>query len=148
MSFEDSGTLSARIRLFDAFMALLERPIIKEEAASKYMVMLHQFKDEVKQVHRVFLERNKQEENDSPAFTNLPPVAKSLNWASALLQRLNEPMQRLLHISQLLDENPEELRDIERQFQSVSCSIQDYEGKIVGRNIDLQEWFHAASRIT
>ncbi|KAL8454374.1 hypothetical protein Emag_001401 [Eimeria magna] len=127
MSFEDCGTIAARVRLFDSFMPLLERPILREEAATQYTKLLLQFKEEVKEVHAIFLEGRKREDEDRPAFSNQPPVAKALNWAAGLLQRLREPLHRLEKLGQMIEEEPEELKDVCRQCESVAASIMQYQ---------------------
>ncbi|KAL8434815.1 hypothetical protein ACSSS7_002952 [Eimeria intestinalis] len=127
MSFEDCGTITSRVRLFDSFVPLLERPILREEAATQFTKLLQQFKEEVKEIHAIFLEGRKRQDEDTPAFANQPPVAKALNWAAGLLQRLREPLQRLEKLGQTIGEEPEELKDVCRQCESVAASIVQYQ---------------------
>ncbi|XP_026191394.1 dynein beta chain, ciliary [Cyclospora cayetanensis] len=130
MSFEDCGTISARLRLFDAFMPLLERPIMREEAGQQYTKLLKQFKNEIKQVHTIFLEGCRASDDVTSVFTNQPPVAKALNWTASLLSRLREPLQRLEKLGAALGKQPEELKDVCRQCESVGAGIEQYQRKI------------------
>lgn len=152
MSFEDCGTIAARVRLFDAFMPLLERPILRDEAAAQYTKLLQQFKEEIKQIHILFLEGCKGQDEDITVFSNQPPVAKALNWAAGLLQRLREPLQRLEKLGALIGEQPEELKDVCRQCESVGASIEQYQEKLVSlgaaNRLRLCEWLLTITAFT
>ncbi|PFH34573.1 dynein heavy chain family protein [Besnoitia besnoiti] len=128
--FDDSNTILGRIKLFESFGSLLERPIIKDELEKKHALLLQQYKQDVKEVQKLFRDGSTaihQQAEDAPCFANQPPVAGALFWARALRERAEEPMQRLLVFSKSVQEKPDEFKEVEKQYHCVASAIQDYE---------------------
>ncbi|PHJ22031.1 dynein heavy chain family protein, partial [Cystoisospora suis] len=68
----------------------LERPIIKDELEKKHALLLQQYKQDVKEVQKIFREgcvATDQHTENEPGFANQPPVAGALYWARALRER-------------------------------------------------------------
>ncbi|CBZ52391.1 hypothetical protein NCLIV_021800 [Neospora caninum Liverpool] len=128
--FDDSNTILGRIKLFESFGSLLERPIIKDELEKKHALLLQQYRHDVKEVQKIFREgctAITQQTGSVPGFANQPPVAGALFWSRALRERVEEPMQRLLVFSKSVQEKPEEFKEVEKQYLCVVRATQEYE---------------------
>jgi len=55
-SFDDADTLADRFKLLDSFEVLLKRPVIQDELEKKHIVLIEQYKQDLKNVQVVFLE--------------------------------------------------------------------------------------------
>lgn len=140
--FDDCNTILGRIKLFESFGSLLERPIIKDELEKKHALLLQQYKQDVKEVQRIFREgcsAISQRTENEPGFANQPPVAGALYWARALRERVDEPMQRLLVFSKSVQEKPEEFKEVEKQYHCIISSIQEYEDEMVSQLHDREK---------
>jgi len=90
-SFEDNDTLMARFKLFDSFDDLLNRKLILEECERKYMVMLEQFKIDLKKVQSIFIENKHLLDSNSelaPIPRNMAPITGAISWANGLMDRI------------------------------------------------------------
>merc|ERR1711976_369564 len=104
---DDADTLTDRFKLLDSFEVLLKRPVIQDELEKKHIVLIEQYKQDLKNVQVVFIE-NKQmiDSNDekAPIYNNLPPIAGSLTWMKSLHLRLAEPIEKLQNLSHEITE--------------------------------------------
>ena len=55
-AFDDLDTISMRVKLFDIFEGLLERPIIQAELEKKHKMLLHQVEQDLTSVETGFVE--------------------------------------------------------------------------------------------
>lgn len=100
-AFEDLDTLQMRLKLFDSFEGMLERPLIQAELEKKHKCLLKIYKEDLKEVERAFTENRHKVDNtcdDSPIFLNLPPVAGAIYWSRCFRSRISEPMSKLVFI--------------------------------------------------
>ena len=76
--------------------------------------MLELYKADLKKVNQVFQEGreliNAKDEN-APISNNMPPIAGALNWTNGLRNRITEPMDRLIGLSQTMQDR-EEFKDV------------------------------------
>ena len=129
-AFDDLDTISMRIKLFDIFEGLLERPIIQAELEKKHKMLLHQVEQDLTAVETGFVEaKDKVDQcyDDAPIFSNLPPAAGAIYWARCSRHRINDPMNKLAFYNLALRETPEEFREVKKQHQTLDKMLQDYE---------------------
>ncbi|CEL96675.1 unnamed protein product [Vitrella brassicaformis CCMP3155] len=132
--FEDADTIQGRLKLFESFEGLLERPIIQDELEKKHSLLLQQFKSELREVQAIFNEQKATVDrftDDAPIFSNLPPVAGAVYWIQSLLQRLEEPMQKLLVFSKSVQvsEMPEDFDEVEKLYKNLRKMLEDYQAE-------------------
>lgn len=61
----------------------------------------------------------------APIFKNLPPIAGALNWTNGLLERINEPMEKLSKLSQSIQDR-EEFKDVQKLYISLCKNLKEY----------------------
>jgi dynein heavy chain len=101
--FDDCDTIIGKFKLLDSFATLLNRPIIQDELEKKHIVLLELYKLDLKVVGTLFMEGKAlvdSSDEKAPIFKNLPPIAGALNWTNGLLERIDEPMDKLSKLSQ------------------------------------------------
>jgi dynein heavy chain len=131
-AFDDLDTVQGRLKLFDNFEGLLERPIIQAELERKHKMLLKHYQQDLAEVETNFIEnREKVDEcfDDAPIYSNLPPVAGAIYWARSALTRIEEPMSKLIIYNQTLRETPEEFREVDKQYDNLKAMLQNYEKK-------------------
>jgi dynein heavy chain len=62
----------------------------------------------------------------SPISSNMPPIAGALYWSRGLLDRVKEPMERLLTLSTTLQER-EEFKDVQKLYNSLNKNLHEFE---------------------
>jgi dynein heavy chain, axonemal len=62
----------------------------------------------------------------SPISSNMPPISGALYWSRGLLDRVKEPMERLLTLSTTLQER-EEFKDVQKLFNSLNKNLNEFE---------------------
>uniref|UniRef100_A0ACB8EKG7 Dynein heavy chain 17, axonemal n=1 Tax=Sphaerodactylus townsendi TaxID=933632 RepID=A0ACB8EKG7_9SAUR len=95
--FVDSSSIESAVKHIHMFATLLERPLIKADAAAHYSKLLEMFNvklDNVKILYDVQI-ANKAKDGVPPISKNMPPVAGQLKWALELQERLQIPMKDL-----------------------------------------------------
>jgi dynein heavy chain len=128
-SFEDNDSLMSRFKLFDSFDELLNRKLIQEECERKYMVILEQFKVDLKKVQAIFIENKQLLDSNSeaaPIPRNMAPTTGAITWALGLIDRIEYPYKKLSCISEQLSET-EEFTDMEKLYKSLKQSLKEYE---------------------
>ena len=127
-AFDDLDTISMRVKLFDIFEGLLERPIIQAELEKKHKMLLHQVEQDLTAVETGFVEaKDKVDQcyDDAPIFSNLPPAAGAIYWARCSRHRINDPMNKLAS----LQPGPEgNTRGVPRSQEAASDFRQDAAG--------------------
>jgi dynein heavy chain len=97
--FDDCDTIIGKFKLLESFEGLLNRPIIQDELEKKHITLLELYKQDLKTVGAIFMEGKAlvdRADTLAPIASNLPPIAGALNWTSGLLERIKEPMDKLL----------------------------------------------------
>jgi dynein heavy chain len=56
----------------------------------------------------------------------MPPIAGALTWCKGLKDRIKEPMDKLATLGQGITER-EEYKDVNKLYQSINKTIEDYE---------------------
>jgi dynein heavy chain len=135
-SFEDLDTIQGRVKLFDIFEGLIERPIIQEMLEKSYKKLLVQNKADLCDISRSFAENKERVNNasdDAPLYHNMPPIAGAIFWVRSLKRRAEEPMQKLLLYNQAVkspddeDEHLEEYHDVYTTYTALVEMLEEYE---------------------
>jgi dynein heavy chain len=132
LGFDDLDTIQARLKLFDAFEGLLERPILEDELEKKYVTLLQGCKTDLKDVKKLFLENRSNVDtvaDNAPFYSNMPPVAGAIYWARSLKARINQPMSKLLVVNKIVKERPEDFKEIDKLYNNLVETLEDYELK-------------------
>ena len=80
--FDDCDTIYGRFKLLDSFEGLLTRPIIEDELEKKHIVLLENYKHDLKIVQTIFLEGKSLVDNleeKAPIFNNMPPKCRGFS---------------------------------------------------------------------
>ena len=128
-AFDDSSTILGSFKLLDSFETLLEREILHAELERKQADLLKAYLQDMSQVQEIFSSGK----DDPPVTGNAPPFAGAVAWARGLLERVQEPMLRLKHMSKIVLE-AEEGREVEKVYGIVCKSLQEYE------RIQIEKW--------
>jgi dynein heavy chain len=100
--FDDCDTINGRFKLLDSFEGLLNRPIIQDELEKKHIVLLDNYKQDLKLVQSIFLEGkqlvDREDFEKSPIYVNMPPVSGALTWCNGLKERMKEPLDKLAQL--------------------------------------------------
>jgi len=126
--FDDCDTIIGKFKLLDSFASLLNRPIIQDELEKKHIVLLELYKTDLKVVGTLFIEgKALVDSNDekAPIFKNLPPISGALNWTNGLLERIDEPMDKLSKLSQSIQDR-EEFKDVQKLYISLCKNLKEY----------------------
>ncbi|CAE8597984.1 unnamed protein product [Polarella glacialis] len=129
-AFDDLDTMQLRLKLFDNFEGLTERPIIQAELEKKQKALIEQYQKDLVSVELGFVEsRDKVDQcfDDSPIFSNLPPVAGAIYWARCSRHRINELMSKLVFYNHALRETPDGFREVEKQYTNLDRMLESYE---------------------
>ena len=142
--FDDSDTIIGKFKLLDSFASLLNRPIIQDELEKKHIVLLDLYKQDLKVVGTLFMEGKAlvdSSDEKAPIFKNLPPISGALNWTNGLLERINEPMEKLSMLSQSIQDR-EEFKDVQKLYISLCKNLKEYnKQKVV-------QWEHGVEKNT
>jgi len=129
-AFDDLDTMQLRMKLFDNFEGLLERPIIQAELEKKHKLLLSQYQQDLTKVETTFLENREKVDqcfDDAPIYANLPPVAGAIYWARSARNRITEPMAKIVFYNHSLRETPEEFREVDKQYATLLKTLEGYE---------------------
>eukprot|EP00003_Mantamonas_plastica_P006669 TRINITY_DN1548_c0_g2_i8.p1 TRINITY_DN1548_c0_g2~~TRINITY_DN1548_c0_g2_i8.p1 ORF type:complete len:4445 (-),score=1771.15 TRINITY_DN1548_c0_g2_i8:52-13386(-) len=120
--FADSASVVNVFKLLDSFDGLLNRETIQRDFSSKYADLLHQFADEITDVHEIF----RSQKHDPPIFVNMPPVAGALRWSRGLMDRITGPWRSLKQLDpQVL--SMDEAKEVLSNYQSVMHALEEFE---------------------
>lgn len=129
-AYDDLDTLSMRLKLFDNFEGLLERPIIQAELEKKHRQLLKKYQEDLTEVESQFIKNADKVDNckpDAPIYSNLPPIAGSIYWARTAKARVVEPMPKVITYNHTLKEVPDEFREVDRQYQNLLKMLEGYQ---------------------
>eukprot|EP00929_Paragymnodinium_shiwhaense_P077081 TRINITY_DN3967_c0_g2_i2.p1 TRINITY_DN3967_c0_g2~~TRINITY_DN3967_c0_g2_i2.p1 ORF type:complete len:4576 (+),score=1729.31 TRINITY_DN3967_c0_g2_i2:93-13820(+) len=129
-AFDDLDTIAMRLKLFDIFEGLLDRPIIHMELERKHKLLLQQYRADLGEVEAGFLAQKDMVDgcfDDAPLYSNLPPVAGAIYWVRSYKMRVTEPMSKLVFYNRSLKEVPEEFKEVDKQYRALLVHFLTYE---------------------
>ena len=130
-AFDDSVTVLMRFKLLDSFEGILEREIVRTDLERKNSDLLNAYALDLKQVQEIFVLFM----DKAPINDNAPPRAGAVTWVRALMERVQEPMDRFQSMSvQVLDS--EQGKECIRSFSVILASLKQYEQQ------HREEWAH------
>jgi len=127
-AFDDADTLTDRFKLLDSFEVLLKRPVIQDELEKKHIILIEQYKQDLKNVQVIFIENKPlidARDEKAPIYNNLPPIAGALTWMKSLQLRLQEPIDKLQNLSTEITEK-EEFKDISKMYKAIKENLKEY----------------------
>lgn len=131
-SFDDWDTMQMRLKLFDNFDGLSDRPIIQAELEKKHRALIKQYGEDLAVVEEQFV-RNRESVDacaeTAPIYLNMPPVAGAIFWARSARNRITEIMPKLLFYNQSLKEQPEEFREVDNHYNRLLKMLESYQGE-------------------
>lgn len=130
-AFDDADTLVDRFNLLDSFEDLLKRPVIQDELEKKHIVLIEDYKKDLKTVQKIFSDyRDHVEKCDehAPLYANMPPISGALLWIKSLKDRISGPKDKLATISPDIV-NREEYSDVVKTYNAIKESLEQYEEK-------------------
>ncbi|XP_039201063.1 dynein heavy chain 17, axonemal isoform X2 [Crotalus tigris] len=96
--FVDCSSFESAVKQIHMFSSLLERPLIKADAAPHYATLLEMFNvelDNAKILYDAQIAATQTGDHVPPISKNMPPVAGQLKWALELQERLQIPRKEL-----------------------------------------------------
>jgi dynein heavy chain len=129
-AFDDLDTMPMRLKLFDIFEGLLERPIIHAELEKKHRVLLRQYQADLSEVEASFIAQKEKVDgcfDDAPIYANLPPIAGAIYWVRSYKLRVSEPMPKVILYNRSLKEVPEEFKEVDKQYRNLLALFATYE---------------------
>ena len=130
-AFDDSVTVLMRFKLLDAFEGILEREVVQTDLEKKNADLLNEYAADLKQVQEIFIVN----QDLPPMNDNAPPRAGAVTWVRALMERVQEPMDRFQGMSAQIM-NGEEGKECLRAYSAILASLQQYE------QTHREEWAH------
>eukprot|EP00960_Hanusia_phi_P039486 753915-Hanusia_phi.AAC.17 len=121
-AFDDSVTVLMRFKLLDSFEGLLEREIIQADLEKKNADLLNAYAMDLKQVQEIFV----MFKDNPPINDNAPPRAGAVTWVRGLMERVQEPMNRLKAMNKSILDS-EEGKECIRAYSAILNSLQEYE---------------------
>ena len=121
-AFDDSTTVLGCFKLFDSFEGLLEREIILSDLEKKNTDLLNAYAEDLKAVQEIFILGK----DDPPIADNAPPHAGAVTWCRGLVERVEDPMNRLKGVGKAVLES-EEGKEIVRAHSAIMASLRDFE---------------------
>jgi len=128
-AFEDADTLNDRFKLLDSFEELLKRPIIQDELEKKHIMLIEEYKKDLKCVQRIFTEYKENVDKCdeiAPLYNNTPPISGALMWTKSLKERIRAPKDKLASVSPDIV-NREEYNDAIKTYNAINDSLEKYE---------------------
>jgi dynein heavy chain len=123
-AFDDCVTVLMRFKLLDSFEGILEREVVQTDLEKKTSDLLNEYAADLKQVQEIFMLCI-----DSPPINdNAPPRAGAVTWVRALMERIQEPMDRFQAMStsaQIM--SGEEGKECLRAYSAILASLQQFE---------------------
>jgi dynein heavy chain len=119
--FDDTCTVGGRFKLLDSFEGLLERPLVQNELEKKHTLLIEAYSDDLHAVQQMFLELR----DLPPIAWNLPPTAGALAWCTGLLERIQQPMEKLKSLGRTVMER-EEAKDVVKAYTQLVASLAEF----------------------
>eukprot|EP00961_Rhodomonas_salina_P105516 1420618-Rhodomonas_salina.1 len=117
-AFDDSTTVLGCFKLFDSFEGLLEREIILTDLEKKNTDLLNAYAEDLKAVQEIFMMGR----DDPPIADNAPPHAGAVTWCRGLVERVEDPMNRLKGVGKAVLES-EEGKEVVRAHAAIIASL-------------------------
>ena len=135
-ALDDSSSVGRTFKLLDSFEGVMERDVIAAELEKKHLSLLKLFAADIKEVHDVF-----NASRAAPQLSkNAAPHSGAVAWLRALLQRVEEPMERFRAMGSVLSASPEGVA-VEGQYNALATALKDAERAIVA------EWSSRAEEL-
>lgn len=128
--FEDCAHISSAFKLIESFQVLLQREIIQKDLEKNTEFLIASYKQDLDTVQTQFFKYK----NSPPTYTNMPPTAGALIWSQGLLDRIEQPLQKLndLESNILQSDDGQELLRIQRSLVSNIKQFQTAQGNAWG----------------
>lgn len=133
--FDDASTVNGRFRLLDTFDNLIARPLITDELEKKHAVMIAAVRQDAEEIQKLFNDYK----NNPPVANNLPPIAGALTWCRGLLERVQQPLEKLKSLDRKILER-EDARDSIKMYAAFLGQLADFEREKIevwGRSIEV-----------
>jgi dynein heavy chain len=125
-ALDDCSSVGRTFKLLDSFEGVMERDVIAAELEKKHVTLLRAFAADIKEVHDVFTAGR-----TAPQLSkNAAPNSGAVAWLRALLQRVEEPFERLRQMGQVLTATPEGVA-LDAQYTQLVTALKEAEGGIV-----------------
>ena len=131
--FDDLDTIVGRLKLFDGFEGLLERPAMQAELDRKFHVLLDQWKADLKIVQNIFVRNSEAVRlglSTAPTYPSLPPVSAAVYFSRSLKSRATEPVNKLHFYYKLVKHKPDEWAEVEGLYESILSQLSGYEERV------------------
>ena len=119
----------ACFKILDSFDDLLDRDLIIAEMEDKHAHLLKSYAVDLKMVQDIFMSGQVKPNVN----LNCPPRAGAVIWVRGLMQRIDEPMQRIKSIGTSILKS-EEGQDVLRAYDAIIASMQRFE------ETNVEEW--------
>lgn len=125
-AFDDCTTISMTFKLLDSFEGLLDREAIAASLERKHADLLYAYACDLKEVADLFAAHR-----ERPIVArNSAPHSGAVAWVRGLVERIEEPLQKLRGMSKAVME-ADAARDIERTYESLMAAMREYERRQV-----------------
>ncbi|KAL6747291.1 flagellar outer dynein arm heavy chain beta [Haematococcus lacustris] len=125
-AFDDCTTISMTFKLLDSFEGLLDREVIAGDLEKKHADLLASYAADLKDVADIF-----------HAYQHRPIMAKNsaphsgaVAWVRGLVERIDEPMQKLRTMNKVILEM-EQAKEIQKTYDSLMAAMAEYQAKQV-----------------
>jgi dynein heavy chain len=125
-ALDDCSSVGRTFKLLDSFEGVMERDVIAAELEKKHVTLLRAYAADIKEVHDVFTAGR-----TAPQLSkNAAPNSGAVAWLRALLQRVEEPFERLRLMGQVLTATPEGVA-LDAQYTQLVTALKEAEAGIV-----------------
>ncbi len=124
-ALDDSSAVGRTFKMLDSFEGVIEREIIAADLEKKHVTLLRAFAADIKEVQDVFTAGRA-----APQLSkNAAPHSGAVAWVRALIQRVEDPMDRLRALAQAL--STPEGQALEAQYTQLMSQLKEAEQSIV-----------------
>lgn len=125
-AFDDCTTISMTFKLLDSFEGLLDREVIAADLEKKHADLLNSYASDLKDVASMF-----HMYKDRPVVAkNSAPHSGAVAWVRGLVERIDEPMQKLRTMNKVILEM-EQAKEIQRTYDTLMAAMAEYQQKQV-----------------
>ena len=128
-ALDDSTTVMACFKVIESFDELLERDLIVAEMEDKHAYLLKSYALDLKMVQDIFIAGQIRPNLN----LNCPPRAGAVIWVRGLMQRIDEPMQRIRAMGAPVLKS-EEGQEVTRAYDAIMASMLHFE------ETNVEEW--------
>ena len=120
-AFDECSTVTNAFKLLDSFEGLLERELIQANFEKKHIELVRAFCDELRTVKQIF-----HNQKGSPNISkNAPPHSGAVKWMQSLIDRVEEPMQKIRGLSNVILET-EEAQEAKRLYETLISTLKEH----------------------